>query len=823
MKLLWKIATLLTGVLFGILASLIATRALETHFLGDKVALSALDVRDNEASKYEPQLNTQKKIASAILIDSILTIIQNYYVDRAKSLDNTFLIKSTLAQLSNYKNFKTDWESDSTVRVEIKNFVFEFDIEAEYSFQSLLEDAVNLSSFIGKSKLVEELNYDDSELNNAGAFIFLNALLKSLDPHSGLLDKEEYRELKQGTEGAFGGLGVVVGIENDLLKVIKPLPRSPAEKAGINGDDQIIFINDVSTFGTSLQNLVHHMRGAPGTEVNLSLLRDSDDAPRKVKIRREIIQVDSITPKIIESKAGNILSLAIDSFSSRTSDEIKEAVNKYLKSHQVQSLVLDLRGNPGGLLDQAVKSADLFLKSGRIVSTSGRRPEVEVAFDDGDEIDLPVVILVDGDTASASEILSGALQDNNRAIVVGQPTFGKGSVQTVFELPSNQALKLTIAKYYSPSGRVIQNVGIMPDIWSQPVYKSRENINLLGQRRYGGEKFLVNTLVDELDGSASAARHKFYYLNESELDYQEILAKEILVDLFDKNQSPLKKEKMRATYWMASSSGYLNMKSEFEDEKILKYLSENHQIKWNSVQGERVTSPLRSSFTVLGDGSLSVKEGERVHIKWEIENHSDRQMERVSIYLRSNEYGIPTIEELVGTIPSGEKVQGELSVRVALEADDQPYTAKLGMAVDSWPNLDKQNSVSIKVTPSSKPKLTYDVSLVDEKGGKSRGVLEPGESAALEVTVKNESAFKAKEVNVTLANLSGKQISINSSANLGLVDLANGKVKKFRFPIRVSSKLISKQIHLGLIINSSEYLVPLRDNHLIIAEPVTNQ
>ncbi|SME87873.1 S41 family peptidase [Pseudobacteriovorax antillogorgiicola] len=820
MKLVAKIATLLTGVLLGVLVSLISTKVLEHHLLDKQMKLSALGTEPLSGLKQPSDADfSQDRIANAILVDSILTIIQNYYVDPDRALDNQSLIEGALLELNHYREVSVSDVDEGHRRVQIGKMVTEFSLESDYTFQRLLEDSIHLASFIGKSDLAKNEMFASSQSSNIGAFIYLNALLHSLDPHSGLLDQEEYRELKQGTEGSFGGLGVVVGIQNDVLTVIKPLPHSPAEKAGINGRDQITFINDKSTFGTSLQNLVHHMRGAPGTEVHLSLLRAGENAPRKIKIRREVIQVDSINAEVLKAGDYPVLYLTVDSFSSRTSEEIKEAISFYSREQGIKGITLDLRGNPGGLLDQAVKAADLFLHRGRIVSTSGRRPEVEVAYDDKDEFDLPVVILVDGETASASEILAGALQDNNRAIVIGQPTFGKGSVQTVFELPSNQALKLTIARYYSPSGKTIQNMGIMPDVWVQPIFAADRNLNLLGPGRYASERFLANTLSGAGYQEVPTPRYKFFYQRQSiSGDYEKQLALGVFHELFAKNEVPLTEEKQRATYWLASASGYVNQENRVREDEVERYLQTKHRVNWVDTR-HPVVEPLAIVTKLKSDSLVSVLEGRPLTVEWEVSNLGDHAVDRVSVFLRSENLEIPTQEQLLGTLKSGQTIRGEMILDLELPANPSPYSLFLGSSIEGWPVMKQQKELRVLVKTSHKPQLSFDISLVDEQGGHEDGILEPGEKAILEVSLLNESDIEAHDVKASLANLSGKQVEIPEKVSETIQTLGTGKNVVVRFPISVSEELISNDLHFGLTIDAEEYLVPLKRDHLLKAIP----
>jgi len=298
----------------------------------------------------------------------------------------------------------------------------------------------------------------------------VSGMIKSLDPHSAFLTPEQYKELQVDTSGTFGGLGIVIAMQNDQLTVVSPIEDTPAFKAGLQAGDRIVKIDGQITKGMTIQDAVKKMRGPENTKVTLTILRKDMKEPKDYVITRAVIKIKSVKQNIYD---GNIGYIRISAFQESTFDELRKALQQINgKPNSLQGIVIDVRNNPGGLLDQAVKASDAFLKSGTIVSTKGRVKAIEskyVAKDDGTEPTVPMVVLVNEGTASASEILAGALQDNGKAIVLGMPTFGKGSVQTVIPLEDGSALKLTTAKYYTPKGRSIQAEGIKPDILIEPI------------------------------------------------------------------------------------------------------------------------------------------------------------------------------------------------------------------------------------------------------------------------------------------------------------------------------------------------------------------
>jgi len=325
-----------------------------------------------------------------------------------------------------------------------------------------IEELRTFSDVFGRIKNDYVEDVEDSEmLNNA-----IRGMLSGLDPHSSYLDQEQFKELQVGTSGEFGGLGIEVGMEDGFVKVIAPIDDTPAQRAGIQAGDLIIRLDDTPVKGLTLNDAVKIMRGKPGTVLRLTVVREGVDQPLKIDIERDIIKVKSVKSRMLEDGFGYV---RISQFQSKTAENMVDAIEDLKKKGggSLKGLVLDLRNNPGGVLNGAVAVSDAFLKKGLIVYTEGRVSDSKLRFNATPDDILsaaPLVILVNQGSASASEIVSGALQDHRRAIIVGTPTFGKGSVQTILPLSNGTAVKLTTARYYTPSGRSIQAEGIKPDI-----------------------------------------------------------------------------------------------------------------------------------------------------------------------------------------------------------------------------------------------------------------------------------------------------------------------------------------------------------------------
>jgi carboxyl-terminal processing protease len=310
-----------------------------------------------------------------------------------------------------------------------------------------------------RAEYVEEVT-DEALIESA-----INGMLTALDPHSGYLDAKKYRDMQVQTKGEFGGLGIEVTMEDGLVKVVSPIDDTPADRAGIQAGDVITHINSEPVLGMSLAEAVERMRGPVDTSIALTLRRPGRDEPIDVSMARAVITISPVR----WHAEGDIGYIRVTAFNEQTESNLRSAIED-LRSQlgaSLKGVVLDLRNNPGGLLEQAVAVADVFLDRGEIVSTRGRRPDSIQRFNArrGDLIEgRPMVVLINGGSASASEIVAGALQDHDRAIVMGTPSFGKGSVQTIMPLPGHGAIRLTTARYYTPAGTSIQAKGIVPDI-----------------------------------------------------------------------------------------------------------------------------------------------------------------------------------------------------------------------------------------------------------------------------------------------------------------------------------------------------------------------
>lgn len=779
--------------------------------------ISAKSVSDEQQLEY-----LESEYLDYLIADSIISILLNFYIDADRStLGSIYLaISETMNEIP---GVHVEQNKNKHIYT-IGNQRFEIPLVGSVRFEAVINQIVLLGRLL-ESEGLSILNENGKEMENGVVFL-LRRVLEHLDAHSKILTREEYNDLRNSTEGSFGGLGVLVGMENEVLTVIEPLPNSPAEKVGISNNDRILTINGKDTYGYTLPDLVEYMRGAPGTVVDIKLLRHNALGYEFVKVKREIINVDSVTLNEYDSKNGKILHISIESFTAKTSTEIAAVVKNYLRgTERIAGMILDLRGNPGGLLDQAVKVADFFLTEGTVVSTRGRTIEIENAgYQVNQEIDWPLVVLIDRDSASASEIVAGALQDHNRALILGRTSFGKGSVQTIFELPGGRAVKLTIARYFTPNGRSIQSVGITPDIILQPVYSTNENKNLLGEFRYRSERFLSHSLGNTLyskfyNVQLPTASHLGYFLVKkpnalkSIKEYELNFAKNLLIDLNEDNSIDL--DLTNSQNMLIKSESFIEKELEKQNKKTKEFMSRKMRISWE--EANRNINVNGISFDVFDKMyDLVVHCGETIEIPYSVLNNSYDQFDNLSVYLRWRDNSYYVEEQLVGKVPSHLEAKGSFKFHPTNCWDRKFLNVDLGVAVDGYSIPELVKNVRLQLKPHRLPIIETNATFIDSENGKKHGELEANENAVLTVKIENKSEVEAKNLVVKVLSLAGKQLNLLNEEQL-IPQLGAFESKEIRFRLKGGTKLVNSKFSIGYLVENSDIMEPIKKKYDIRA------
>lgn len=757
-----------------------------------------------------PNEDKSKEISLDGLVESVLTIVESYYVDE-KRVDPSNIVENLVNELERqYINLQAVQSGEKiTLKIDDESLALESKCRTH---DALRKEIYRVIDFVSDNWKQFRTKEDDGSQTPEN--VVIAALISSLDAHSSLLSASSYRDLRQGTEGSFGGLGILVGMKESALTVIKPLPNSPAFKRGVQSQDKILSINSVDTFGIALEKLVDYMRGDPGTVVDLVTLRDKDLAPRKIKLQREVIQVSSVNVELIPFKGGNIVKIGIESFSARTAQETLSAIQLARKRGPIAGLILDLRSNPGGLLDQAVQVSDIFLKSGVIVSTKGRKEEVERAGRGYDELEYPVFVLTNEESASASEIVAGALQDHKRALVIGQKTFGKGSVQTVFELPRAQALKLTIARYYTPLNRSIQNRGIVPDILTQPILRNSRNINLFGKSHYFSEHTLLNHLASESDDEEQEkSAKKIFYMQEGEekkdsnkIDYdiETKIATLIIEQVHRHYPWRLPESARRASHWLALSSAALDNFEKNHSQTLLRWIANTHGIRWDD-RKEAVGPHVSFHLGSEPEDEIEIAPGKEKILHWRVSNTSSKSLHRSSINLRVGNFGFEAQERLIGLLQPKESVRGYFEIKAPKNVKPGRYEGALSLAIDGENISHEQRPVRIVVRERNFAKARLSAKFVESSASRIPNTLESNERCRIVLSLANISNQTIHSGKIRVLNFSGQQVLLKKSEEIVSI-IAPGQLKKFEFDAQGADSILFNRHQIGFVFESEDTL-----------------
>ncbi|MGD8607462.1 MAG: MXAN_5808 family serine peptidase [Myxococcales bacterium] len=661
------------------------------------------------------------------------------------------------------------------LEVQVNNAEKEFSVKDVSSPWELAGRFREIFAFLQK-ELQQEDDVDLQEVE----YVAINGMLRTLDPHTVLLPPDVYNEMRTSTRGEFGGLGIVISIRDGHLTVIKPMPGTPAFKAGLQRGDRIVKIGDESTLNMPLQEAVNRLRGKPGSKVGISIRHQTPagtwSPPRPVELTRANIQIDSVESHMMRDGVGYI---KINNFQGNTERELGRALAA-LHKKKMTGLVLDLRSNPGGLLDQAVQVADTFLEGGSIVTTSSQDPrqrEEKFARAAGTEPRYPMVVLINGQSASASEIVAGALKNHDRAVIIGEQSFGKGSVQVLYPLQDESALKLTVAQYLTPGDVSIQGVGIVPDIAISPMTVDKDDMDLQVDDMFPREADLEAHLTHE---SATDVQRPSvvigYYLNpelrqkllEAEPEEQENEAQENFLIRFARNLVANAKSSKRPQM-LKEAAPIIERVEKQETEKVVRDLKKLG-IDW-SVGPDEGPSKVRVVATT-SSGDKATRAGEPLSLRVEVTNEGDHPLYQLRATTQSDNRLFDGRELVFGKLEPGQTRSWTTTLGVCVtEKEKRVCRIPRGM-VDRADGIEVEfeeahghapapAEVRTLIRALPQPRFAYGLQVADNVIGNGDGRVQPGEQATIYFTVKNVGRAEGTDVQANLQNKSGSGVLLN--------------------------------------------------------------
>jgi carboxyl-terminal processing protease len=779
------------------------------------------------------------------VVNEVLKNVRDKYVDPKRVKPKEMLLSAlNYVQRDVAQVIVLHDETSPTVKVRVDTQEREFRVDNVLGLWDISARLREIFDFVQDNLKGTEVDLREVE------YAACNGMLRTLDPHSVLLSPEAYKEMNLSTSGQFGGLGIVISIRDQQLTVINPMPNTPAWRAGIKKYDRITKINGESTLNMGLNEAVQHLRGQPNTKVTVWIRRDGPDGwqtPRPFELTREIIKVQSVEHKLL---ADNIGYVRIKQFQANTSKDLDDALLDMKKHGELKGLVLDLRGNPGGLLEQAARVADKFLVSGPIVATvgnpgSGEDREEKVAHPDGTEPNYPIALLVNGSSASASEIVAGALKNHDRAIVIGETTFGKGSVQLVFtELPDRAALKLTIAQYLTEPGDIsIQGVGVTPDIELDPMTADPQEMDLTVDTGMIKERDLSRSLSNARarDGQKPAEIVR-YNLPESlrrELRERGGDPDEILGPDFPNKDFPVKfareivakvppgkrLEQLRAAKQIIADTRTAELQKVTADLAQL-------GIDWSDAPADVPQAPPDSPPPNVevkletDKPNNEVVAGDSMTLKVTVTNKGPVPLYRLAAVTKSDNGLYDNKELVIGKLEPGKtktasillgwcEVEGRKPGSTAPLPKDAPRVCKIprdtlsrqdGISVkfdEARGRAPREQTLRVAVKALDRPVFAYTYQIADARKGNGDGKLQKGEHLTMYLSVKNVGKGKSYETQANLRNLSGDGLLLHE----GRFDISNmqpGEVRKVAFTFDVDAPLADPEAKVELSITDRD-------------------
>lgn len=776
------------------------------------------------------------------VVNEVLKNVRDKYVDPKREKPKDMLLSAlNYVQRDVAQIIVIHDETSPTVKVRVDTQEREFRVDNVLGLWDISARLREIFDFVQENLKGTEVDLREVE------YAACNGMLHTLDPHSVLLSPEAYKEMNLSTSGQFGGLGIVISIRDQQLTVINPMPGTPAFRAGVKKYDRIVKIGGESTLNMGLNEAVQHLRGAPGSKVTVWIRRDGPEGwqtPKPFELTREVIKVQSVESKPLGDGVGYI---RLKQFQANTSKDLDEALANLRRGGEIKGLVLDLRGNPGGLLDQAARVADKFLVSGPIVATvgnpgSGEDREEKVAHPDGTEPNYPIALLINGSSASASEIVAGALKNHDRAVLVGETSFGKGSVQLVFtELPDRAALKLTIAQYLTEPGDIsIQGTGVTPDIELDPMTADSQEMDLTVDTGMLKERDLARTLsnarIKEGQKPSEVVRYNLPESLRRELRDRGGDPDEVLGNDFPAKDFPVKfgkelvlkvphgkrLEQVRAAKDLIQQTRQAELTKVSNDLQAL-------GIDWSDAPADVAPatpgSPPPSVDVKLETDKANneVTAGDGMTLKVTVTNKGTVPLHRLAAVTKSDNGLYDNKELVIGKLEPGKsktasipmgwcEVEGHKIGSTAPLPKDAPRVCRIPKDT-----LSRQDGISVKfdeargrnpagtelrvgVKALERPVFAYSYQIADNRKGNGDGKVQKGEQLTMYVSVKNVGKGKSYDTQANLRNLSGDGLLLHE----GRFDISNmqpGDVKKLTFTFDVMPELQDPEAKVELSVS----------------------
>lgn len=769
------------------------------------------------------------------LTDIVCSYVWKLYVYPDRIKPDKMIVDGLKRIAQSIPELLIDYDEESNfVYVHIDDHSMKIDLNNVDSLVTTSNKLKKAFAFIAKNKQTEKVEDDDVMYEG------LNGMVSHLDPHTVILPPKAFDEFKIGTSGQFGGLGMVVGIREGILTVISPIEGTPAHRAGLKAGDQIIEIDGESTINMTLSESVNKLRGKPNTLVLISVLKHKAAEPVSISIKREIIKIPTVDEKILEDGIGYI---KIRNFQNDTAVMLQKHIKSLKKSNgKIKGLVIDLRNNSGGLLEQAIKVTDQFIDSGNIVVTvgpGGQNTDIQEARrEKTDELFFPIVVLINSSSASGAEIVVGALKENDRCVVIGNRSFGKGSVQQLIDLINGAALKLTMAKYLTPFFNEVQSEGISPDIVFTPVTISEDDINLFRERTYLREEDLLEhrNIQKKSEHKSDTNILEVKYLKDSEVKEENGEDDSTDKDKEEefKDEDPYKAGDLTKDNLVQFAKMIIKDSDKFDRNEILRDIhpliekieaAEEKKIfqafkeigiDWTNGKTQELPFPVTNLSIELTESENKIEKtkdttlvnaGDKLSITVSITNKGKGTMYQVRGISESKNLYLDKLEFVFGKIPAGATESYTKTVEIPKNVADRkdPITIKFNESNDNAPdNIDN----IVRIRSLTRPQFAYSYQISDKGGsdktGNNDGLIQADEDITLTINVKNVGKNKAEKISVALKNVTEEEVFV-SKGMAELEELLPGKSGTVDMELKVKNEASFDKFDMDILIRESTF------------------